>query len=194
MAAPDGDELAAQRPENALDALLDELQTFARPPQRKDSTGSLRRLHSYPSSSDESSPPVPAKPTPAARRVPPPPPPRTSSRSPLASPTSVAPPSPRSQPQMGVRRGTTGRSSLREPRRASESAATTPGGALLASTSNSSSCESVNSQEGAKGTKESRKELLEQVGVIECPLISGSLVGNPDQSQKFSVVGKTHVI
>lgn len=173
MAATDGDELAAQRPENALDALLDELQTFARPPVRKDSTGSLRRLHSYPSSSDESSPPVPAKPTPAARRVPPPPPPRTSSRSPLASPTSAAPQSPRNQPQMGVqtgtlRRGNTGRSSLKEPRRASESAAASSGPiSALASASNSSSCESVNSQEGAKVSKEARKELLEQVLVSE---------------------------
>ncbi|XP_044727828.1 coiled-coil domain-containing protein AGAP005037 isoform X12 [Chrysoperla carnea] len=76
------DSESSQRPENALDALLDELQTFS----------SLRRLHSYPT----------------GRRVPPPPPPRTSSRSPLA---------------------------------------------------NSSSCESVNSQEGAK--KNNRQEQLE---------------------------------
>nr|CAD7570564.1 unnamed protein product [Timema californicum] len=78
LASPLGSDssLSRQRPENALDALLDELQTFARPPSnpghnppmaeigRKGSidsahpssipgtTSSLRRLHSYPSSSD----------------------------------------------------------------------------------------------------------------------------------------------
>ncbi|KAL7038529.1 hypothetical protein ACKWTF_009600 [Chironomus riparius] len=129
-------------PENALDALLDELQTFAKPPNHNDqlqirpdeSTTSddssqtmqntvttklsqsqlypdpahqLRRLHSYPSGSDtEESPPRPPlstkPPVPernsellsrysgakGQKKVPPPPPPRTSSRSPLASPTS----------------------------------------------------------------------------------------------------------
>ncbi|XP_022123972.2 coiled-coil domain-containing protein AGAP005037 isoform X8 [Pieris rapae] len=98
------------RPENALDALLDELQTFAKPAERSGrGEGPLRRLHSYPSGSDtDASPPVrargqhpPKPPVPerhpellamAARRAPPPPPPRTTSRSPLASPTS--PPSP----------------------------------------------------------------------------------------------------
>uniref|UniRef100_A0A182SB23 Uncharacterized protein n=1 Tax=Anopheles maculatus TaxID=74869 RepID=A0A182SB23_9DIPT len=128
-------------PENALDALLDELQTFAKPPngvnehRPDDSTSDdssqtlqnsittkisqsqlypsepvssnvgLRRLHSYPSGSDtDTSPPQPTRPTTGKppvpernaellskvnnKRVPPPPPPRTSSRSPLASPTS----------------------------------------------------------------------------------------------------------
>ncbi|XP_055846008.1 uncharacterized protein LOC129911982 isoform X5 [Episyrphus balteatus] len=149
-------------PENALDALLDELQTFAKPLNQNndlrpdDSTsddssqaihstvttqlsqaslytpgdlqsqlanaaaavvagnsntlhvnsniGSLRRLHSYPSGSDtDTSPPQPIRPSGKPpvpernaellskvgnKRVPPPPPPRTSSRSPLASPTS----------------------------------------------------------------------------------------------------------
>ncbi|XP_028172132.1 coiled-coil domain-containing protein AGAP005037 isoform X1 [Ostrinia furnacalis] len=96
------------RPENALDALLDELQTFAKPGERARGDGPLRRLHSYPSGSDtDASPPVrargqhaPKPPVPerhpellalAARR-PPPPPPRTSSRSPLASPPSPASP------------------------------------------------------------------------------------------------------
>lgn len=71
-------------------------------------THGLRRLHSYPSGTDtdtdtqDASPPQPARPTTGkppvpernaellqrARKVPPPPPPRTSSRSPLASPTS----------------------------------------------------------------------------------------------------------
>nr|XP_022918815.1 uncharacterized protein LOC111427760 isoform X5 [Onthophagus taurus] len=150
----------AQRSENALDALLDELQTFSKPhqssttvntqvPQQTDqpptlpakgvhpptmseigrkgsmdsstilptqnltvstATGSLRRLHSYPSGSDtDNSPPIqPLRiqdkpmsgkpPLPernsellqhiSGKRVPPPPPPRTSSKSPLASPTS----------------------------------------------------------------------------------------------------------
>ncbi|XP_026742398.1 coiled-coil domain-containing protein AGAP005037 isoform X4 [Trichoplusia ni] len=99
------------RPENALDALLDELQTFAKPAERSGARGEgpLRRLHSYPSGSDtDASPPVrargqhpPKPPVPerhpellalAARRAPPPPPPRTTSRSPLASPTSPASP------------------------------------------------------------------------------------------------------
>lgn len=64
----------------------------------------LRRLHSYPSGSDtDTSPPQPSRatgkpPVPernadlltkvGSKRIPPPPPPRTSSRSPLASPTS----------------------------------------------------------------------------------------------------------
>ncbi|CAH1647855.1 unnamed protein product [Spodoptera littoralis] len=103
------------RPENALDALLDELQTFAKPAERSGrGEGPLRRLHSYPSGSDtDASPPVrargqhpPKPPVPerhpellamAARRAPPPPPPRTTSRSPLASPTSPASP-PRCDP------------------------------------------------------------------------------------------------
>ncbi|KAJ9600091.1 hypothetical protein L9F63_009602, partial [Diploptera punctata] len=224
--------VSRQRPENALDALLDELQTFARPPShghnppmaeigRKGSidsahpsttgTSSLRRLHSYPSSSDGggNSPPTvalarlqvsgsvsdspkspatsPKPPVPernsellshlAGRRVPPPPPPRTSSRSPLASPTSPSLP-PRGQPQMGIgggtllRRGAPGRSSLREPLR------TPPAGkqdepsqpqSSFNPASNSSSCESINSQEGLqnKGTATSvgnkaRQEILEQ--------------------------------
>nr|CAH7761763.1 unnamed protein product [Callosobruchus chinensis] len=159
----------ACRPENALDALLDELQTFSRPApsttgagqagntaadgggrslnnregeqQRKGSMDSqhphhppsalqvtplplqpggvgLRRLHSYPSGSDtDNSPPIQplkaalgaassggggkpplpertdasgggATTTASGKRMPPPPPPRTSSKSPIASPTS----------------------------------------------------------------------------------------------------------
>ncbi|XP_048488511.1 coiled-coil domain-containing protein CG32809 isoform X4 [Plutella xylostella] len=107
-----------QRAENALDALLDELQTFAKPGERAVNGAAgvrgggagaggeaLRRLHSYPSGSDtDASPPVRARghhaakpPVPerhpellalAGRRAPPPPPPRTTSRSPLPSPTS----------------------------------------------------------------------------------------------------------
>lgn len=101
-----------QRTENALDALLDELQSFAKPTVERATRGEsgLRRLHSYPSGSDtDVSPPVrargvqlPKPPVPerhpellalAARRAPPLPPPRTTSRSPLASPPSPSSPS-----------------------------------------------------------------------------------------------------
>lgn len=82
----------------------------------------LRRLHSYPSGSDtDTSPPTqtqrsgpnaPGKPPVPERnadllikvgnkRIPPPPPPRTSSRSPLASPTSPAAPAIRPLPSVG---------------------------------------------------------------------------------------------
>ncbi|XP_031342566.1 coiled-coil domain-containing protein CG32809-like isoform X3 [Photinus pyralis] len=270
-----------QRPENALDALLDELQTFSKPhsatvntqmPQasysdstpsdppaipikgippshsahfshphisevgRKGSmdsavilptqnltvttaTGSLRRLHSYPSGSDtDNSPPIqPLKsqldgksfnkpPIPernadlfqhiSGKRVPPPPPPRTSSKSPLASPTSPSLP-PRSpatglqhiqnvqsvaekpQSQFEAATQNLGLSTLRRnvPNRSSikdNKAQTLPrniGSNLQVHTQppvtgselqnvSSSSCESVNSQDGTK--KGSRKEELEQ--------------------------------
>lgn len=269
---------SSQRPENALDALLDELQTFSKPhpstvstqmPQvsytdttetppslpvkgippihhhhhhppsmseigRKGSmdsatflptqnltvstaTGSLRRLHSYPSGSDtDNSPPIQPMqrninkpPIPerniellqhvvAGKRIPPPPPPRTSSKSPLASPTSPSLP-PRS-PAAGLqhiqnvqnivensnkppqsqfeaatqnlglstlRRNVGGRCSIKD------RAQTLPrniGSNLqvqnldienVISASNSSSCESVNSQDGTS-KKSSRKEELEQ--------------------------------
>ncbi|XP_011307844.1 uncharacterized protein [Fopius arisanus] len=233
-----------QRPENALDALLDELQTFSRPSSqlsqvsstshptnhipnlieigrsssqivqssvrppniseigRKgsiDSSGSigiiptsttLRRLHSYPSSSDtDTSPPIarlqvsdgtaaPQKPPvpernaellqlATARRVPPPPPPRTSSRSPLASPTS--PQLPPRNPTGTLRRGRpnakeTGKPPMALPPGAPPSADETgqnqPQNNIL-STSNSSSCESINSQEGVQN-KKGRQEQLEQ--------------------------------
>lgn len=307
-----------QRPENALDALLDELQTFSRPGSqmghvssslsvhpgsntlladigrasslresgvatttgggggrapsisdigRKGSVdsssgtltappavglmglpgmapgGTLRRLHSYPSSSDtDTSPPIarlqalsldqqaqqqpqqsqpgmpvlpqsflPGQKPPvpernaellqlaSTRRVPPPPPPRTSSRSPLASPTSPQLP-PRNHPcnlQSGnatLRRPSTrgsGNNSLVgkegkppmalppnailstvEQAAVSSSAPTAPGvtvphnssssqSSAVLSTSNSSSCESVNSQEGMQ-SKRGRQEQLEQ--------------------------------
>lgn len=258
---------SSQRPENALDALLDELQTFSKPlpvtstttvttqmPQnmsyaqqdctpapkigdigRKGSmdsatllpiqnltvstaTGSLRRLHSYPSGSDtDNSPPIQPLPRSenktaqkppipernaellqhlaSGRRVPPPPPPRTSSKSPLASPTSPnhPPRSPANQLQhiqnvqnmtekpqsqfeqatqnLGLggtlRRNVPGRSSLKErsqtlPRNIGSNLQVQPliTDQSLISASNSSSCESVNSQEGAK--KGNRKEELEQ--------------------------------
>lgn len=130
----------SSRPENALDALLDELQTFAKPPP---AAGTLRRLHSYPSSEGGSGkPPVPERGADLLnKRVPPPPPPRTSSRSPLSSPTGPSVP-PRGSP---IRREAAPRTSVNNP-------------PPLAS--NSSSCESVNSQEGVQH-QQSRQELLE---------------------------------
>lgn len=137
----------SQRAESALDALLDELQTFAKPPSPTtdtdgEETGLIRRLRACPSTSDaELSPPVAPRgqanskpPVPernpdllqiAGRRAPPPPPPRTSSRSPLASPAAPHPAN---------------------------------------STSNSSSCDSVDSQEGVSDNKTTaaRRDLLEQ--------------------------------
>jgi len=200
--------------------------------------GTLRRLHSYPSSSDtDTSPPIarlqalslqdqqaqqqsqpgmpvlpqsflPGQKPPvpernaellqlaSARRVPPPPPPRTSSRSPLASPTSPQLP-PRNHP-CNLQSGS---ATLRRPSRgsgnnnlvgkegkppmalppnailstvdqvsASSLAPTAPGvphnssssqSSAVLSTSNSSSCESVNSQEGLQ-SKRGRQEQLEQ--------------------------------
>ncbi|XP_030745052.1 coiled-coil domain-containing protein CG32809 isoform X12 [Sitophilus oryzae] len=254
---------SSQRPENALDALLDELQTFSkphpgtrsssesseppaipakgvaptsRPPQmaeigRKGSmdsasflpsnnltvsttTGSLRRLHSYPSGSDtDNSPPIqPLQPTKTAskppiperntellqhvvsgKRIPPPPPPRTSSKSPLASPTSPSLP-PRSVASAGLqhiqnvqnmekpmsqfeqatqnlglqtlRRNVPNRSSIKDsnksqtlPRNIGSNLQIPNSDSDVISASNSSSCESVNSQDG---TKKTRKEELEQ--------------------------------
>lgn len=270
-----------QRPENALDALLDELQTFsrpssqlghvapgsttiladlgrsgsrevgpvasaasARPPSisdigRKGSVdsssgvlaaaaatppqtagGTLRRLHSYPSSSDtDTSPPiarlqvslqeqpslpvlpqgfVPGQKPPVpernaellqlatARRVPPPPPPRTSSRSPLASPTSPQLPPrnhscnlqsgnatlrrPPARGTLPVKEGkppmalpadaSTGVAPALEPASVLLNSSSSQSSAVL-STSNSSSCESVNSQEGLQN-KKGRQEQLEQ--------------------------------
>ncbi|XP_076396909.1 uncharacterized protein LOC100883165 isoform X5 [Megachile rotundata] len=266
-----------QRPENALDALLDELQTFSRPSSqlghvaaqtssrgeapgavttsvgtparapcisdigRKGSVdsssgtvvalapagpptntgGTLRRLHSYPSSSDtDTSPPIarlqvslqdqqPSLPTlpqgfvpgqkppvpernaellqlATARRVPPPPPPRTSSRSPLASPTSPQLP-PRNHscnlqtgnatlrrpPARGTQPIKEGKPPMALPAEAvvpaletgptllhNNGSSTSQSSAVL-STSNSSSCESVNSQEGLQ-SKKGRQEQLEQ--------------------------------
>lgn len=248
----------AQRPENALDALLDELQTFSQPPindpqditpptlpvkglppighhhhtldyGRKGSmdsstlltkqnltvstaTGSLRRLHSYPSGSDTdnsppiqplqkdigkvaSKPPVPERNAEllqqiSGKRVPPPPPPRTSSKSPLASPTSpnVSPRSPAAGLQhiqnvqnmiekpyqsqfeqatqnLGLttlRRNPINRATSKEksqtlPRNIGSNLQVTSDSDVI-SASNSSSCESVNSQDGSK----KRKDELEQ--------------------------------
>ncbi|XP_050454709.1 uncharacterized protein LOC126853198 isoform X2 [Cataglyphis hispanica] len=196
-------------------------------------SGTLRRLHSYPSSSDtDTSPPIarfqalslqeqqssqqqptgmpilpqaflPGQKPPvpernvellqlaSARRVPPPPPPRTSSRSPLASPTSPQLP-PRNHPctlQSGnatLRRPVTrgGKPPMALPPDTTTTILSTteqiggdrsapPGvtapihnssssqSSAVLSTSNSSSCESVNSQEGLQ-SKRGRQEQLEQ--------------------------------
>ncbi|XP_011495092.1 PREDICTED: uncharacterized protein LOC105360018 [Ceratosolen solmsi marchali] len=182
-----------QRPENALDALLDELQTFSRPSSQLSQVANVpdvgrkssidpnpgqpaqRRLHSCPGEGESEAdgpitdelpitPPKPPLPERNAellqlastRRAPPPPPPRTSSRSPLASPTS-----PQLPPRAPLRRG------LPLVKAASESNARPGPGASPApgpgplSTSNSSSCESVNSQEGLQN-KRGRHEQLEQ--------------------------------
>ncbi|KAJ8935983.1 hypothetical protein NQ318_000853 [Aromia moschata] len=173
-------------------------------------TGSLRRLHSYPSGSDtDNSPPIQPllkaaatkPPIPernaellqhaaSGKRVPPPPPPRTSSKSPLASPTSPSLPPrspaaalqhiqnvqnmvdrPMSQFEQAtqnlglqtLRRNVPGRSSVKDK---SQTLPRNLGSNLqlqaepeAISASNSSSCESVNSQDGSKRT---RKEELEQ--------------------------------
>jgi hypothetical protein len=161
----------AKRQENALDTLLDELQTFARPPSdrhgsidtstptpQNSSSGTLRRLHSYPSS--DSSSPVRSSPIsrlqitddskppslPERSKVPPPPPPRTSSRSPLVSPTSP--------PRLGPRHSTSTGGTLLRRKRDPPSEQDNSG---KPQSSNSSSSESINSQEGMRGS-----EALEQ--------------------------------
>ncbi|XP_049822767.1 coiled-coil domain-containing protein AGAP005037 isoform X4 [Aethina tumida] len=253
-----GGDNSQQRPENALDALLDELQTFAKPPPPgksahpphmseigrsgsidsvsllphppqhqptsqqnltvSTSTGSLRRLHSYPSGSDtDNSPPIqpmmrdksklgkPPLPertvssgsgdsqpiSTLGKRVPPPPPPRTSSKSPLASPTSpVLPPrapinqnnvqtipeKPQSQFEQAtqnlglhtLRRNLAAKQKKEKDKDKSQTLPRNIGSNLqaaqtdldqLASVSTSSSCESINSQDGSK---KNRTEELEQ--------------------------------
>lgn len=109
---------AAGRSENALDALLDELQTFSKD-KRRPAESPVRVVE-------------------ASKKTPPPPPPRTTSKSPVTSPT--GPQRSRSEP---VR---TSALACEEGRRDQLS-------------SNSSSSESVNSQEGLQGR--SRQELLD---------------------------------
>lgn len=167
------------RPENALDALLDELQTFSKQPPpiqqqhsvttlpSKNPTATLMRLHSYPTS--ETKPPVPERNVDLInKRVPPPPPPRTSSKSPLASPTSTVCPSSvvttitntsgkmsSGSPVHSLKRNTPLRSSLKK----TDATLSEP-----MPVSNSSSCESVNSinsQEGSGVLSKSRQEELE---------------------------------
>ncbi|KYN32789.1 hypothetical protein ALC56_12854 [Trachymyrmex septentrionalis] len=101
-----------------------------------------------------------------ARRVPPPPPPRTSSRSPLASPTSPQLP-PRNHPcslQSGnatLRRPSRNNSLVGKEGVAGPHNSSSSQSSAVLSTSNSSSCESVNSQEGLQ-SKRGRQEQLEQ--------------------------------
>ncbi|CAN7939323.1 unnamed protein product, partial [Ixodes hexagonus] len=116
----DASPASAGRSENALDALLDELQTFSKDKRR-------------PAES-----PVRAVVEAGSKKTPPPPPPRTTSKSPVTSPT--GPQRSRSEP---VR---TSALACEEGRRDQLS-------------SNSSSSESVNSQEGLQGR--SRQELLD---------------------------------
>ncbi|XP_065349110.1 coiled-coil domain-containing protein AGAP005037 isoform X8 [Cloeon dipterum] len=163
LAAAGGAGEATKRQENALDTLLDELQTFARPPSTEPATpggggggGTLRRLHSYPSGSDSSSPVRSSRADdrppslPERSKVPPPPPPRTSSKSPLVSPTSP----PRLQPRgQNLPPAPGGGGTLRRKKAADPPA---EDGSQPAA-SNSSSSESINSQEGLKNS-----EALEQ--------------------------------
>ena len=242
-----------QRSENALDALLDELQTFSRPASQLSQTSStsthsaiylvelgrskshlsapvgrapkiaeisrngsvdspcsniltptlsstLHRLHSYSSSSKpDTSPDVgtpvlpcfpghsdqnnltltdvllipPKPPIPernaellqmvSTRRVPPPPPPRTSSRSPMASPTSPQlPPRNPCGPATILRRGAPLVKAFSDSNHKPNSNSQAPKTSLnnnIASISNSSSCESVNSQEGLQSKKERQEQL-----------------------------------
>lgn len=113
----------AARSENALDALLDELQTFSKP-----SDASKRR----------DSPVRGSKAEQGSKKTPPPPPPRTTSKSPVVSPT--GPQRSRSEP---VRTNALAGEECRRDQLSS----------------NSSSSESVNSQEGLQGR--SRQELLD---------------------------------
>lgn len=140
----DSDVISAK---NTLDSLLDELQrTSSCKHTTVHTNGTLRRLHSY--SSSDTKPPVPERNVDSSgKRVPPPPPPRTSSKSPLASPTN--PSAPVRLNCSPVRKGSLGsltkilKDKLEQP-----------------SASTSSSCESINSQEGMQQTQ-LRQEQLE---------------------------------
>ncbi|XKL59715.1 hypothetical protein PGB90_000731 [Kerria lacca] len=129
--------------ENTFDSLLEELQTTK---CSVPNSVTLRRLHSFPSSDNK--PPVPERHADlSTKRVPPPPPPRTSSKSPLASPTN-----PNAQINL-----------VNSPMRKRSLGSLTK---ILKdkvdahSPSTSSSCESINSQEGIQQTH-LRQEQLE---------------------------------
>ncbi|XP_037077807.1 coiled-coil domain-containing protein AGAP005037-like [Pollicipes pollicipes] len=114
-AAATGEAAAASAPGNPLDALLSELQTFS--PERRPAVRPAARVVPMPGRLS----PTPEEP--AGRPAPPPPPPRTSSKSPLISPSSpLSPHYPAADENL--RRDT--------------------------ASSNSSSSESVNSQEGLR--------------------------------------------
>lgn len=148
-----GSRSVTPRTENALDVLLDELQTFSQPPAGAtttipaEHTGTLRRLHSYPSG--DAKPPVPERSSDLlSKRVPPPPPPRTSSKSPLASPTNPLTPARNTSSNVSspVRKNTLPRTADKD---------------KSLNVSNSSSSENVNSQEDTPSSLP-RQEYLEQ--------------------------------
>lgn len=129
---------------STLDSLLDELQKTSSK-NAIHTNGTLRRLHSFPSS--ENKPPVPERNVDSSgKRIPPPPPPRTSSKSPLASPTN--PSAPVRLNCSPIRKGSLGsltkvlKDKLEQP-----------------SASTSSSCESINSQEGVQQSQQRQEQL-----------------------------------
>lgn len=146
----------AARSENALDALLDELQTFSKPADKRGRPMSADSPVKASSSSSAGS----GKPPPSgatvivvdsggggSKKTPPPPPPRTTSKSPVTSPT--GPQRSRSEPV---------RTNALAGEDASSSSSSS-GGRRDQLSSNSSSSESVNSQEGLQAR--SRQELLD---------------------------------
>ncbi|XP_077513477.1 coiled-coil domain-containing protein AGAP005037 isoform X29 [Amblyomma americanum] len=147
----------AARSENALDALLDELQTFSKPADKRGRPMSADSPVKASSSSSAGSgkPPPSGGPTVIVvdgsggsnKKTPPPPPPRTTSKSPVTSPT--GPQRSRSEPV---------RTNALAGEDASSSSSSS-GGRRDQLSSNSSSSESVNSQEGLQAR--SRQELLD---------------------------------
>lgn len=133
---------------NTLDSLLNELQnTSSKTASACCLDGTLHRLHSCPSSSSDTKPPVPERIIDSScKRVPPPPPPRTSSKSPLASPTN--PNAPVRLNYSPIRKGSLG--SLTK---------TLKDKSDQPSTSTSSSCESINSQEGIQQSQMKQEQL-----------------------------------
>ncbi|KAL1422474.1 hypothetical protein MTO96_022073 [Rhipicephalus appendiculatus] len=151
----------AARSENALDALLDELQTFSKPADKRGggrplSADSPVRASSSSASVGSAKPPSGATVVvvdgPGSggvnKKTPPPPPPRTTSKSPVTSPT--GPQRSRSEPV---------RTNALAAEDASSSSSGSSGGRRDQLSSNSSSSESVNSQEGLQAR--SRQELLD---------------------------------
>lgn len=145
----------AARSENALDALLDELQTFSKPADKRGrplSADSPVRASSAGSRLPPSSSTVivvdGATTGGGTKKTPPPPPPRTTSKSPVTSPT--GPQRSRSEPV---------RTNALAGEDASISSSGSGGGRRDQLSSNSSSSESVNSQGGLQGR--SRQELLD---------------------------------
>ncbi|XP_075742597.1 coiled-coil domain-containing protein AGAP005037 [Rhipicephalus microplus] len=149
----------AARSENALDALLDELQTFSKPADKR---GGRPLSADSPVRASSSASVGSAKPPSGAtvvildgpgsggvnKKTPPPPPPRTTSKSPVTSPT--GPQRSRSEPV---------RTNALAAEDASSSSSGSSGGRRDQLSSNSSSSESVNSQEGLQAR--SRQELLD---------------------------------